>query len=321
VLAQFAIWDADISPTRVMTSFSVSRLLSLAAIVAVAAVCAGAGAARPERPAQVVITQASGELELSNSANGQAIFQAGGLAPGGSVTGTVRLTNSGTLPGDLSLQQLDVSDQPGPGGGRLSDVVTLQVADITGGSSIPVFAGPLKALASRPLGAIGPGESRTFRFTATLPDSGNAFAGSGLTVRYAWNASASGGGPGPSEQPVANFKLNSKKLLTRRFLDVTATCNIACRISARAELPKAKRGKKALKSRTRSALLGTPNKPARIRLKLSRKAQRALRAVVKKKHRAVVKVRLGVSAAEGGPSVPYTKKATVKAARRRAARH
>jgi hypothetical protein len=303
-----------------MKGVSVSRLLSLAAIFAVAAVCAGAGAARPERPPEAILTQATGDLQLSNSQDGQAIFQASGLAPGRSVTGTVRLTNSGTLPGDLSLQQLDVSDSPGPGGGRLSDVVYLEITDVTGGSSIPVFSGQLGGLGSRPLGAIGPGEGRTFRFTASLPDMDNAFAGSGLTVRYAWNASASDGGPGPSEQPVATFKLNSKKLLTRRFLDVTASCDVACRISAQAQLPKAKRGTKAAKSRVRSAMLTTPNKPARIRLKISKKAQRGLKQVVRKKRRAVVKVKLSVSPAAGGTVTPYTKKATVKAAKRKLAR-
>ena len=303
-----------------MKGFSVSRLLSLAAIFAVAAACAGAGAAKPERPPQAILTQATGDLSLSNSADGQAIFQASGLAPGRSVTGTVRLTNSGTLPGDLSLQQLDVSDNPGPGGGRLSNVVTLDITDVTGGSSIPVFSGQLGGLGNRPLGAIGPGETRTFRFTASLPDMDNAFAGSGLTVRYAWNATAAGGGPGPSEQPVATFKLNSKKLLKRRILDVTATCNIACRISAQALLPKAKRGTKAAKSRVRTATLTTPNRPARIRLKISRKAQRGLKQILRKKGRAVVKVRLNVSPAAGGTATSYTKKATVKAAKRKAAR-
>jgi spore coat-associated protein N len=303
-----------------MRAFSVSRLLRLAAICAVAAACAASGAASSERPPQAILTQATCDLRLSNSEDGQAIFQASGLAPGGSVSGTVRLTNSGTLPGDLSLQQLDVNDQPGPGGGRLSNIVILQITDVTGGSSIPVFSGQLGGLGSRSLGAIGPNETRTFEFRASLPDMDNAFAGSGLTVRYAWNASADDGGPTPSEQPVATFKLNSKKLLTRRYLDVSATCNIACRISAQAELPKPKRGMKAIKSRTRTVTLTTPNRAARIRLKISRKAQRALKQVVKKKHGAVVKVRLNVSAATGGPSVTYTKKAPVKAAKRKSAR-
>jgi hypothetical protein len=303
-----------------MRRFSVSRLLSLAAIVAVVLVCAGAGAARPGRPPQAILTQATGDLQLTNSQDGQAIFQASGLAPGGSVTGTVTLSNSGTFPGDLSLQQLDVNDSPGPGGGRLSSVVNLQIADVTGGSSIPVFSGQLGGLESRPLGAIGPGEARTFRFTATLPDTDNAFAGSGLTVRYAWNATSTGGGPGPSEQPVATFKVNSKKLLKRRFLDVTASCNIACRISAQALLPKPKRGKKAPKSKVRTAMLSTPNQPARIRLKISKKAQKGLKNALKKKRRVVVKVKLGVSAASGGTSTPYTKKATIKRPKKKHAR-
>jgi len=303
-----------------MRGVSVSRLLSLAAICAVAIACAVAGAAKPERGPQAVLTAATGDLQLSNSADGQAIFQASGLAPGRSVTGTVQLRNSGTLPGDLSLQQLDVSDSPGPGGGRLSNVATLHVTDVTGGSSIPIFSGQLGGLGSRPLGAIGPGEARTFRFTASLPDMDNAFAGSGLTVRYAWNASAAGTGPGPSEQPIATFKLNSKKLLTRRYLDVTASCNIACRITAQAQLPKPKRGTKAAKSRPVTATLTTPNRPARIRLKLSKKAQRGLKQLVKKRHRAVVKVKLGVSGAAGGSSATYTKKATVKAAKTNRAR-
>src|SRR4051794_1901276 len=303
-----------------MRGVSVSRLLSLAAICAVAIACAVAGAAKPERGPQAVLTAATGDLQLSNSADGQAIFQASGLAPGRSVTGTVQLRNSGSLAGDLSLQQLDVSDSPGPGGGRLSNVATLHVTDVTGGSSNPIFSGQLGGLGSRPLGAIGPGEARTFRFTASLPDMDNAFAGSGLTVRYAWNASAAGTGPGPSEQPIATFKLNSKKLLTRRYLDVTASCNIACRISAQAQLPKPRRGSKAPKSRVRTATLTTPNQPARIRLTISKKAQRALRKMLAKKRRAVVKVKLGVSAASGGTSTPYTKKATIRAPEKKRAR-
>jgi spore coat-associated protein N len=301
-----------------MMGVSISRLLWLAAIVAVVAACAASGFDRREQPPQAVLTQATGDLRLSNSHDGQAIFQASGLAPGRSVSGTVQLANSGTLPGDLVLQQVGVSDRPGPGGGRLSDVVHLAIADVTGGSSIPVFSGALKGLGSRPLGAIGPGEARTFRFTATLPDSGNAFAGSGLTVRYAWNATSSGE-TGPSDvggqKPVATFKVNSKKLLKRGIIDVRASCNVACRVSAYAQLPKLKRGKKAVKTRTRRAALNIPNKTARIRLKVSTKAKRQLATLVKKKRRAVVKVRLRVSPIAGGQAVPYTKKTMVMRAK------
>jgi hypothetical protein len=101
---------------------------------------------------------------------------------------------------------------------------------------------------------------------------------------------------------------------------VTATCNIACRISAYAQLPKAKRGKKATKSRTRTGTLTRPNQPARIRLKISKKAKRGLQQLLKKKHRAVVKVRLGVSGASGGPIAAYTRMARLKQPKKKIAR-
>src|SRR5688572_31218790 len=104
-------------PKRSMVSLPQSRLLLGAAILA--AVLGWAGVARvaggSDEPA-VEILNASGTLQVTNSGAGQAIFQAAGLAPGGSVTGTVQLSNTGTLTGDLSLAQLDVQDQPGPNG-------------------------------------------------------------------------------------------------------------------------------------------------------------------------------------------------------------
>ena len=48
----------------------------------------------------------------------------------------MQLANTGTLAGDLSLAQLDIQD-------------------ITGGSSVPVFSGQLGVLGTRPLGSIG----------------------------------------------------------------------------------------------------------------------------------------------------------------------
>ena len=296
-----------------MKGFSVSRLLSLAAIVAVAAVCAGAGVARPERPPEAVLTQATGDLRLSNSADGQAIFQASGLAPGGAVTGTVRLTNSGTLPGDLSLQQIDVTDRPGPGGGRLSNVVSLQIADVSGGSSIPVFSGQLAGLSSRPLGAIGPGEARTFRFTATLPDSGNAFAGSGLTVRYAWNATSSGTlGPSGENVPKVFFRVNARRLVKRGWLDVRARCNRGCTLDVRAKAPRRSR----VKFRTRVVTLPLPGRTARIRLKLNRRSRRALTRYLHSHRRLPVKVNVRLIAAGTGTTTSHRKRVYVKRVRR-----
>jgi spore coat-associated protein N len=151
-----------------MGSLPVSRLLPLGAVCAVAVAWAGSGAAQPAAPA-AVLTHATGDLHVTNSQEGRAIFQATGLAPGRSVSGTVRLANTGSLPGDLGLQQLGLRDQPGAGGGRLSDVIHLDISDITAGSSVRVFTGQLGGLGSRSLGAIGPGDSRTFRSRPRCP--------------------------------------------------------------------------------------------------------------------------------------------------------
>lgn len=305
-----------------MRHLPVSRLLLLAAIGAVVVVCAGSGAAGPAPP-EAVLTQATGDLHIANSQDGHAIFQATGLAPGGSVAGTVQLLNTGSLPGDLGLEQLDLQDQPGAGGGRLSDAIFLDITDVSGGNSVPIFTGRLGGLGSRPLGSVGPGEARTFKFTASLPDAGrpptatggdNAYAGSGLTVRYAWTATAVGPGPGPigSPDPVVTIRVRSKKLLTRGFLDVMTTCDVACRVSAYASLPKGKRARRATRTKRRSATLTTPNKPARIRLKLGRRAKRQLLKALRQKRRVKVRVTVGVRAASGGAVTTYTRSASVK---------
>lgn len=315
-----------------------TRLITLAAIFAVVVVWAGNGLARPAPP-HAVLVDASGDLQVTNSRDGQAIFQANGLAPGGSVTGTVELSNTGSLAGDLGLAQLDVQDQPGANGGRLSDAVQLDITDVTGGSSVPVFAGRLAAVGNRPLGQIAAGEERIFKFTATLPDMGippsptggdNAYGGSRLTARYAWTATAEEpgdgadgtggdgtgdggfGGSGGEKVPVVKVKVITKKLLERGLLDVMTTCDIACRVSAHAVLPKLKGARRPTKTRPRTATLSVPSKAARIRLKLSRKSKRALARTLRRKPRVVLRVNLSASAASGGPSKAISRKVVVK---------
>jgi hypothetical protein len=308
--------------------------MTLAAIVAVVgwAVTASSGA-DPEPLA--VISQASGTFAITNSLDGQAIFQAQGLAPGRSVTGTVQLSNPGALAGDLGLHQLDVVDQPGANGGLLSNAVHLDVQDITGGNLVPVFAGQLASLQTSSLGSIAPGEARTYRFTASLPDGGpppsptggdNAYAGSAMSVRYAWEATApdpggggggngggnGGGGPSGTEAPKFTFRVVSKKLLKKGVLDVMATCDRACTVTAYAQLPKSKRARKSAITRRKVTTLPAPNKVARIRLKLSKKNKAQLKKALRKKKKVSMTVRLSVGAASGGAQKAYSKKVVVK---------
>ena len=76
-------------------------------------------------------------------------------------------------------------------------------------------------------------------------------------------------------------------------------CDVACRVSAYASLPKAKRARRAARTKRRTATLTTPNKPARIRLKLGRKAKRQVLQTLRRKRRVKMRVAVGVSAASG----------------------
>jgi hypothetical protein len=169
--------------------------------------------------------------------------------------------------------------------------------------------GAARRLGSRSLGAIGPGDSRTFRFTASLPEGGNnAYAGSGLTVGYQWTATATGpggGGNGGADQ-VVKIGLRSKRLLTRGILDVIASCDLTCRVSAYGRRTRTKR---------RTATLAIPNRTARIRLKVGRKARRQLLQTLKSRRRTVIGVNVSVSPAAGGPARTYTRKLPVRRAK------
>ncbi len=306
-----------------------SRLLTLAAIGAVVAVCAATGVARPAQP-HAVLTQASGDLTISNSLNGQAILQASDLAPGRSVSGTIQLSNNGALGGELSLSQLDVLDTPGSNGGRLSDALNLEVADVTGGNDVPVFVGRLSAVGNRAVGSLSPGNSRRFRFTASLPDNGqpptatggdNAYAGSALSAQYAWTATAvddsDGGLVGPSEisirRPRMRFRVDTRRALTRGWLDVFASCNRGCTLKVAAKAPR----RTHVKIRQRIATLPLPGTTARIRLKLTKRSRLALARALRHRERVVLRVEVRLVAAGWGEIISYKKNVSVRPPTRR----
>lgn len=296
------------------------NLLAVAACAAAMAGCAQTQAA-PSAP-RAEIAQVEGDLAVANSRDGQAVFQAVGLAPGESRSGEVELTNSGRLAGSLTLVQSDVADQPGPGGGRLSDRVDLSIRDLTSPSApVTVFAGPLGRLAGLELGTIAPGARRRYAFTVHLPDGGrpagpqagdNAYLGSALTVRYAWRATAPSEAPpvAPSAALRLGLKVRAAKLLKRGYLDVVARCSQPCRFTAQAREQTRKRRK--LRIRRRAVAISDPAKARTLRLKLSRKDRRRLA----KRRRLVLKVSVTARATGGGPTATASRKVTIRRKRR-----
>jgi Ca2+-binding RTX toxin-like protein len=168
--------------------------LALAVIGCAVAVLAGRSEAAPQ-----VELAAAGPIEISNSLEGQAILTVDDLAPGESRSATVTIGNTGSAPGALSLAGSQPLDTPGPNGGALSLALVLEIADVTGGANVPVYAGRLTDLERADLLTLPAGDERTYRFAVTLPDGGvaptnwsgdNAYQAASTRVDYVWTLTA-----------------------------------------------------------------------------------------------------------------------------------
>jgi len=139
----------------------------------------------------------SGSISMTNSRAPRAIFSAAGLMPGGSSTGTVTVRNTGTAAGWLALSPAR-SQTSGPPGDALLGSLWLRVSDVTGGADTLVYGGRLRALPRIVLRTLRPKAARTYRFSATLPDTGSSADGVGdnrlqhasIRVAYDWTLAA-----------------------------------------------------------------------------------------------------------------------------------
>lgn len=172
---------------RPVTTVVVSLAMALGAIgLAVAAPGAGGELARAE------VHAASGAVTMSNPKAGQALFSASGIRPGDSVAGEVTIGNDGDHPGRFAVRVIDVVDS---GAGKLSERVELTLFD----DDDELHAATPADFGELDLGVIAPGQSRDYRFVATLPGSaGNSFQGSGLSLGFEWQASPVAGAATPT---------------------------------------------------------------------------------------------------------------------------
>jgi hypothetical protein len=178
-------------------------LLVALGLVAMAAVALAQVGGPPKARAAAI--SSSGAFETSNSAAGGPIFAATGIAPGGSTSGTVTIKDEGSEEIGLKLHRGELVDTPGSGGGVLSGRLILAVVDVTkAGAPRVLYDGPLDSMPDVDAGNLGAGDSRTYEFTATLPDEGsstfqNEAQGASTTVAYTWNAGEAEEGGGEEE--------------------------------------------------------------------------------------------------------------------------
>lgn len=174
-------------------------LVALAASLAAVGLAIGSGADFTSATANPTNTFSSGSLSHTNSKNNAAILTASGMKPGGTATGSVTITNTGSLAGTFSLAKSDLTNPIlGSGGEKLSDQLDLLIKD----GSTTVYAGKLGAMGTIALdgdtvtagtqqfGATGtPTAAHTYDFTVTLPSAtGNAYQGTSTSVQYDWTA-------------------------------------------------------------------------------------------------------------------------------------
>jgi hypothetical protein len=183
------------------------RFAPILVLLVLAALAAVALAQVDDAPAaRLAASSSTGSFEVTNSRDGEPIFAASGIAPGGSAQGSVTIEDTGTGAATVTLERGALVDVPGLGGGVLSGRLELSVVDTSGpGGPRTVYSGPLDSMPDQPVGKLQPGEARTFEFTATLPDSGgaefqNEVQGASTTVAYAWTATEAGGGEEEGEK-------------------------------------------------------------------------------------------------------------------------
>jgi spore coat-associated protein N len=159
-------------------------LVPLASLVAAAAIAVGSGAtfsSRSENPANSVT---SGTLTQSNSRDNQAIFDLSNVKPGDTVIGKVTITNTGSLPAAMVLEELSAVN------GFVDDSnLNMTISDVTTPASpVQKWSGAFATLGSLPLGTWDGGEKHDYQFAVTLKaTAGNAEQGKSASATYRWN--------------------------------------------------------------------------------------------------------------------------------------
>lgn len=313
-------------------------VLALAATLLIVLGTVAGGVLAHDRPARMErLAAADGVLALSNSLHGGAIITATGLLPGQARSGSITVGNTGDVDGTLALARTWMQDVPGPYGGRLSDVVTLLIEDISATTPREVLYGELGGLERTALETLPAGSERTYRFTVAFPDSGphgadNAYIGSALRIDYEWRAEAlptgaaetpvptpvatpppSGGGdpdppPVPPGAPRITIRVPHQRVMHTDAVRVFARCDVACRVrfSGRAvTAPRGRRARRAVLMRRRlfrgerrGRILPVTSERA-LKLKLSRRGRGVLRRTLDTRGRVAVVITARVRGADG----------------------
>lgn len=294
-----------------------------AALIALTFAIAPPGRGHPD----LELSSTAGALSLSNSKGGGAIFSASNMGPGGVTSGSITISNTGELPGAVTLSDSNLVDTPGTGGGLLSRRLELMViGDTDRALGRVLYLGKLGALPNVPLGVLEPGQRRDYRFVVEFPQgtpaADNFLANASVEVEYVWSAVSVEGAPpvsgegaprpvappiGPSPNgtspasedrraPLVRLRIRrARRTLRRGYLVVLARCDESCSLRGRARWRIAKRRPRThVRNRRASAGRWTP-----LKISVPRRARKSLRAVIVEHRRLSLRVALTVADVAG----------------------
>ena len=171
------LWRA--SPARVV--------VALFALMLAAAMAVGSGANFNSTSANLGNTVTAGILKHTNSKEGLAILNVSNIKPGETKSGSVTLTNTGNITGDLSVKASNVVPTTPAGNQPLSPRLTFKIS--SGGTQL--WTGTLTDLATaKSLGTLPVG-AKSFDVDVTMTNGGpagadNVYQGSGVAATFDW---------------------------------------------------------------------------------------------------------------------------------------
>ena len=167
---------------------------ALAVVLAAVGITVGSGANFTAHAANPSNTFTAGTLTIGSSA-ASALFNAPNMKPGDSVTGTVDIANTGSVPGTFTMATSNAVDT-----GALLGQLDLKIEDcgLYSGTTAPTCAGTnvvynakAGAVGTLALGSFAASAKHRYKIDITLPSSTtNAFQGKTATVEFDWDAAA-----------------------------------------------------------------------------------------------------------------------------------
>jgi hypothetical protein len=164
-------------------------LLPLATALVAGAIAVGSGATFDSTTASTLAVT-TGTLTQSNTKAGSAVISLTNMKPGDTVTGSLTLTNTGSLKQVFTLKETGAQDgftYTNASGATVS-YLNLAILDTTSGAT--VYNGALGGVATAgvALGTYAPAEAHTYRFTVTLDQATpNTYQSKSAAATYNWN--------------------------------------------------------------------------------------------------------------------------------------